>query len=303
VCSPSCGPDDACQDDGCGGRCDCPPDYLPNGDDVFVPAEQCTDTCESAGAQCGEVCGEQCGSACADGLSCESGECVCEPSCDGTRCEDGCGGYCPCAEGTVCDATQACVSPADCHDTCEQLDLSCGSICGVDCGQCADDESCVEGACQGAINCSDCALTLSLVRRQVVDERLRSVTLAVEYAPSELEPRPRLADLRIRAPEGAVLATATAGPALQEAGKELFVDGDSGEPWKLRSDGTLQFLAYKASNVERLASGRVLTLTFTLDAYGPVEFSLVRRQQVFAPPAADAALQSTSYETAVVVTR
>lgn len=301
VCAPEC-TDRYCEPDGCGGTCECPDGYVQNANGKWVPKEECFDTCAGAGWTCGALCGVDCG-ACTGHDSCTLGRCECLPVCDGSRCDDGCGALCECAAGTVCDAAGDCKDPADCHDTCGSASRLCGEVCGQGCGSCDASQSCVQGRCQEAINCADCALRFFVVERRVVDGRIKQVTLAVDYQPTELEPRPRLADLRVVADRPVSLTSATAGPALTTVGKQLFVDESTGKPWKVRDDGTLQFLAYRATNTESFATGRMLTLTFTLDQLGPVRFALQRRLQTFAPPEADSALQASTFETEVVVSR
>ena len=75
------------------------------------------------------------------------------------------------------------------------------------------------------------------------------------------------------------------------------------KPWRRRGDGSYQVVAYEPTNTEPLADGRVVELKLSLDEWGPVRFSLQRREQIFAPPESDSALQSSSYDTEVIVTR
>jgi len=301
VCAPSC-EDRACESDGCGETCACPDGYVQNAKGKWVPQAECQDTCGEAGWLCGELCGQNCG-ACQDDKTCQLGSCDCVPLCDGTRCDDGCGGICECAGDNVCNAAGACVAPAECKDTCASAGRSCEAVCGQECGACADDASCVTGTCKQALNCQGCSLPFYTLSRKIVDGRIREVTFALDYAPAEHEPRPRLADLRVRANRKATLKSVQLGGALSSAGKALFVNSETGEPWKKRADGSFQILAYRATNTNPFGTGRLMTMTFELNELGPVEFTLVRRLQTFAPPEADAALQSTSYETAVVVSR
>lgn len=248
------------------------------------------------------MCGADCGS-CDDGQACVYGHCECKPSCDGTRCDDGCGGYCPCAAGTVCNASSECVAPEDCKDTCESQKLSCGEMCGTACGSCTDSQSCVQGSCSEAISCESCPLSLRLVGKKLSGGKLQQVTLAVDYAPTELEPRPRIADLRLRGSRAAVVRAAVAGAALTKADKSLVLFEPWTQPWRRRGDGSYQVVAYEPTNTQLLADGRVVELTLSLDEWGPVKFSLQRRQQIFAPPESDSALQSSSYDSEVIVTR
>ncbi len=223
--------------------------------------------------------------------------------CDGSRCSDGCGGTCECAAGTVCNAKDICLTPEKCTDTCASAGYQCGDICGESCGDCSNSESCIAGSCQEAISCSDCPLRLELVERSVEDRRLTRVVLAIQYAPAETEPRPRLADFRIRADRPVQLMKAEEGLALASAEKELYVDEITNNPWKVRADGSYQMLVYGYANTRSFVEGRLVTFTFELDEPSPVTFSFVRHEQTFAPANSDAALQSSNYDAALVVSR
>jgi len=301
-CVPRCSEENECLSDECGGSCPCPDGLVQSASGAFVPKEDCHDTCGSAGWTCGELCGASCGS-CDSGKSCALGRCECVPTCDGTRCEDGCGGYCPCGTGTVCNAASECVARELCGDTCASQKLACGEMCGSACGACSAGQSCVQGSCQEAVSCTDCPLSLRVLDKILVGGKLREVTLAVDYAPLETEPRPRLADFRIRSSRPSVVRQAHAGPALTKAQKSLVSFEPWAEPWRRRADGAYQLLAYEATNTELVAEGRVLEVTLSLDEWGPVKFSLQRREQTFAPPDADLALQASSYDSEVIVTR
>jgi hypothetical protein len=225
------------------------------------------------------------------------------PQCDGTRCDDGCGGYCPCNAGTVCNAKSECVDPDDCHDTCGSQKLACGEMCGKSCGSCASEQSCLQGSCQDAISCKDCPLSMRVISKKLIGGKLREVTLAIDFAPSEIEPKPRLADFRIRASRPAVVRGAQHGAALSQAHKDLLKFEPWQEPWRHRADGAYQFVVYEATNTELVGAGRFMEITLSLDEWGPVKFALQRREQTFAPADADSALQSSSYDSEVIVTR
>lgn len=302
VCTPKCeGPD--CLDDGCGNKSAALPEgQVRNANGEVVTPTDCHDSCASTGFTCGNVCGEECG-ACAAGEGCQFGTCACQPKCDGTSCSDGCGGLCDCTAGNVCNAVESCVAPSECKDTCESTGRVCGEMCGQSCGLCGDGKSCVAGQCRDALNCDDCALKFSVVSKEVVDGKIRSVVLALDYQPADGEPRPRLADFRIAASRRVELVEVEEGDALEQAGKKLFRDEVAKRNFQRRRDGSYQLFAYGVSDVETLQPGRIVTLKFSLQELGPVSFSLTRRAEVFAPPPADSALQSTSYDHAVVVSR
>lgn len=274
--------------------------------------EQCQPDCEGrCGLDngCGETC--QCGETpvdpcdrCSAKEVCVDDTCICAPTCDGKRSgPDGCGGTCECPSGKVADAKGDCVIRAECRETCSDAGRVCGEVCGTTCGTCDDSEFCIGGQCASTLSCDDCSLKLSLVSRVVLGEKLRGVTLAIDYMPTENEPRPRMADFRIKADKAVVLEKVQVGPALEEAGKTLFFDELTGNHWKVSEDGSFQLLVFSPSNTKEFAAGRVLTLSFVCDEKDAVAFSLEKRNQTFAPPAADWALQASAYSNAVVVSK
>lgn len=297
-CKPICD-ERACEDDGCGGTCPCPDGLVLNADGELVPKAECHDTCAGAGHACGAVCGEPCGQ-CADGKLCEAGRCGCVPACDGTSCNDGCGGTCECAAGNVCDPSGRCVAPSQCTQTCASTGAECGTVCGAACGACPSDKTCVAAHCSVGASCSDCALTLSLVRSEITGDR-RKVVLAVDYEAREQEPQPRMADVRIRVSTDVRLTTAEEGLALTNVGKALYRDSATNLPYKRRANGTYQIVAYGLSSGVPIENGRIATLTFDAPADGDLAFALERRLQTLAPAAADMALQATDYDQPVVV--
>jgi hypothetical protein len=300
-CVPDCEGRD-CGDDGCGGMCACPDDLVLNAQGQAVPRADCHDTCESAAFQCGKLCGVDCGG-CAAGQACDGGKCECVPKCDGSSCSDGCGGSCDCKAGTVCNAQSACVAPAACTDTCASTKLTCGTMCGAECGSCGDGQSCIDGACRVGTSCSDCNLQLRLLDRRVVSKKLVRVVLAVDFTVGAEDSGPRLLDVHVGADKVVKLVSAEAGPALLDTGKDLFLDESTQRTWQRRPDGNYRVLAYSLVGAKRVKSGRLMTLVFDLAESGPVSFSLLRHAQTFAPLEADAALQSSPYDQALVVTR
>jgi hypothetical protein len=104
------------------------------------------------------------------------------------------------------------------------------------------------------------------------------------------------------------LTAVSAGTALTDTGKQLYNDPITGNPWKVRTDGSHQLLVLSFSNTNRLAAGRIGTLDFSIDepaltveAGKHLAFRIVARDQTFAPPDADAAIAGTPLDRAVVV--
>jgi hypothetical protein len=294
VCQPSCNGKRAGAD-GCGGTCACPAGTEVAASGECVAPGSCSGTCKSAGAECGDVCGESCGT-CEGAKACNQGKCLCVPRCDGTRCDDGCGGTCECAGGTVCAADGQCVAKAACTDSCSATGRTCGSICGKECGTCADGQGCRSGKCEERVTCADCGLQL-----RVLAAKAGTMTVAIDYAPDPGAPNPRLGDIRFRASSPVLVQKVTPGAALAAAGKELYVDPKTKQPFRLRDDGALQMVIQSVASAAELREGRIATVEVSYDAVDPVALWLVRRDEVFAPPPADHALQASPYDRALMV--
>lgn len=150
------------------------------------------------------------------------------------------------------------------------------------------------------VSCQACPLRLFLLNKQAVDGSTQRVTLAVDYAPAEADAKPRLADFRLKSSHEMTVVDAAPGEALSQAGKVLYVDAQSKKPWRKRKDGSYQFAILSTENANRLASGRLLTVTADLPA-GSASFYLQKRDLTFAPLEADLAIRSTPYDTPVLV--
>lgn len=233
----------------------------------------------------------------------------------------------PCATGEVCGDDGACVpdETASCAPDCDALGWTCGEACGVSCGACADGQSCSDGQCTctpvcpiercaqpdscdgacppcpAAVGCADCVLRLVQVERSGA-----VVTLAVDYAPPEGAPHPTLADLRIVVTGDAELLDVASGEALMQAQKDLFTDPQTGRPFRVLSDGTIQLLVLSTRNAQTIGAGRWLFLRFRVgpafgEATGPAQFAFVPRAQILAPVPADEVLWGTDLGAPVVV--
>jgi hypothetical protein len=127
------------------------------------------------------------------------------------------------------------------------------------------------------------------------------VTFGLDYEPEAGNPAPRMADVRLQADRPVTLLSVEGGAALEASRKELYQDPLTGNSWKDREDGTFQILVYSPGSVATLSAGRLATFTFAVDETGPVAFSIVPKSEIFAPQAADQALQSRSFDAPVVV--
>jgi hypothetical protein len=154
-----------------------------------------------------------------------------------------------------------------------------------------------------AVSCAECSLRLRLVGRRLVEGRLREVQLALDYQPQEGEARPRMGSFVIRASKPVWLKHAVPGPALVGANKTLAEFPPWGDRWRRLANGAFELLAYRSSSAEPIQTGEVARLTFALEEWGPVRFSILRREQTFAPQEADAPLQASRYDGLVIVTR
>jgi hypothetical protein len=263
---------------------------------------------------------------------------TCTPACDGKACgDDGCGGFCgTCQDGEVCKVDGLCATPTGpdaCAQSCSELGYECGDHCGASCGTCPTGETCVNHACEcapkcsaatcgqdngcggtcgpcaAAVTCSDCALRLEVVSMERDTQNLiRTVTVALDFSPPVGSPLPAMADLRFALSGPAELVEVALGESLIAAEKGFFNDPETGRPYRLLGDGTLQLLVMSTANTRPISGGRWLFLTFRLmprapDAAGyvPLTLSLVERPEILAPAAADAVLWGGAYGTPIVV--
>lgn len=256
---------------------------------------------------------------------------VCVPACVNRECgDDGCAGSCgSCASGRTCSEEAVCVpDPEDCSHSCASLGMDCGEHCGEVCGECSGDQmACVAGTCACApdcplaacatddgcggtcplcpqdVSCEGCPLVLSVVERELVNEQLVSVTVALDFLPGGNPELPGMADLRLRLDGDAKIAGVALGEALLHANKELFVDAVSGKPYRVLADGTLQLLVLSTDNNARIGTGRWLFLRVMTPpgSGGPFTLSIVEREQILAPPLADQVLWGANIDGPVVV--
>lgn len=232
---------------------------------------------------------------------------LCSPRCNPDSCgDDGCGKTCSCSNGTACSAAHVCTAPAECLDTCQGARWQCGTLCGASCGTCPSGQECFWNRCYPApvnVSCPECGLRLSVASKELTSEgNLSRVVLEIHYTPSPQAPA-RMADLWVYANADVELESAVPGSALADSNKVLFSDPTSQKTFKLRADKSYQLLALSLSNTNPIAAGRVATLTFKFKSAtaGPVPFKLVHHPTL-APSAADNALDSLPYDSAVVVT-
>ena len=137
--------------------------------------------------------------------------------------------------------------------------------------------------------------------KKATASKLTEVTVLIKYQPSADEPHPRMADLRIRSNKAAIVVSAEAGAALTNAKKNLYVDDLTGNPWRVRPDGSVQLLAYGAANSKTIDAGELAKIVYRVDSAEALSFWFVRRSQAFAPLGADQVLQASTYDNPAVV--
>lgn len=262
---------------------------------------------------------------------------TCTPECGTRTCgSDGCGAVCGvCEADATCSAAGACVhgAPDDCTKSCTELGFTCGDHCGNSCGTCTGaQESCVDNkcacqpscsvetceqadgcdgkcpACPRDVSCTDCPLALSVVDREIVEGRVRSVTVALDFAPKMATALPGMADLRLRVEGNAELVEVAIGESLITSEKGFYMDPETGRAYRELPDGTLQLLVMSTNNTRDIPAGRWLFLKFRFaPSFGaetsvtPLVLALVEREEIFAPAAADAALWGSHFGASLVI--
>ena len=222
---------------------------------------------------------------------------------EGGRCtaSDGCRDGCSCGEGEVCMLDGRCVPLDQCTDTCESLQARCGSVCNRDCGRCAEGKTCSLGACVAPQSCTDCELGLTIVEDSKLRQDYDEVVVAIDYVAPEGTPQPRLAELVLQVDGAAELVEARAGEALLRSGKDLYRDAFTGNAFKRSADGKYRLLAYGATSVDMIPSGRIAELRLRMTGSDVIRLQLQRREHTFAPASADAWIQSSSYDLPLLV--
>ena len=180
--------------------------------------------------------------------------------------------------------------PACSAATCGQPD-GCGGTCG---------------ACPTETPCPDCRLTLHAQEKSFGKSgALRSVIFAVQWQPGSA-PAPVLADVRVRLQGPATITRVGVGTAILDAGKELRPDGVTGAPFRDLGDGICQILVYSPGRHDPIGAGDWLYLDVAVDPgraplTSPIVASLVAREDILAPRAADESLWGSAISTPLVL--
>lgn len=227
--------------------------------------------------------------------------------------------------GTLMLVASACTSSdgdgeieRQCLDTCESLGRECGEVCGTSCGMCSPGDdgealtcvgglcrcvpTCAPGTCGGDdgcggtcpcpedVSCEDCGLRL--VRSELAgDSRvLDRLSVSVEWNGPVDGVLPRVADIRLNAPEHLEIERVQIHQPVVDARKLLHRFTGTNKAWRRLDDGKIQVLLLPGERNEVIRPGRWLTLHFVNPSRieGAQKFNLVAHDQMVAPAAADA---------------
>ncbi len=185
-------------------------------------------------------------------------------------------------------------SPSDIADRVDDIADQAGSGEGgaADAAEIARDAA-MEAVEEITASCGDCQLPLQIVERDVRDGVTRQVVVALDYAPTDGDAQPAMADFRLEIDGPARLMQVGMGAALLDAEKELVQDSRTGKPYVERDDGSYQFVLLSTRNTNTIGAGRLLLFRLALvpgEDANVVRVRLVQREQTFAPTAADATL-------------
>ena len=259
---------------------------------------------------------------------------ACIPECGERQCgDDHCGGRCgECPEGELCtedgECFRAAPPPSECGESCEAMGYECGEACGLSCGECSEGERCDAGRCLcqpdcigkvcgaddgcGGVcapcpnveSCIDCVARLSIYEETRNDAgELSAVIVALELS-LDAEVLPEMADIRVAISGPARLQRVALGEPLVNSDKQLMNDPQTGTPFQVLEDGVHRFIILSTENSNPISAGRWLYLQLLIGdtaREGPIQLSLIKREQTLAPPEADQQLWRANYETPLVI--
>ena len=168
-------------------------------------------------------------------------------------------------------------------------------MCGELCGPCARDTSCEE-----------CPLRLVVAEREDKDGSLRSFVLALDFDAAPEAPLPTMADIQLGVDGPARITEVELLEPLTEAGKDAVTDPDTGLPYREIEEDRFQILLLSTASNETISAGRWLRLRFLAGGFSgpptrPIVVRLLKREQIFAPPPADALLWGSPIDQPVVL--
>ena len=173
---------------------------------------------------------------------------------------------------------------------------------------CLYQERCLDlcGPCARDLSCEECPLRLEVFDREDAGGFLRRFTLLLSFAAEPDDPRPTIADIQFSVEGSARLTDIELLDPVTSAGKTAVADPDTGLPFKDRGEGRYQILMLSTASDETMAPGPWLRLSFLAGGFSgpptqPVVVTLTKREQIFAPPPADALLWGSPLDQPVVL--
>ena len=272
VCEPSCS-GRSCGDDGCGDTCG-------TCDEGFSCVEG-----DDASASCVASAGETSSTSGGD----EAGAEHCAPTCEetGDECGERCGERCgECSEGTICESGR-CVCTPQCAGKVCGADDGCGGVCAP---------------CPRVTNCEECALELRVISQERISDHASTARVLLSVVLPNEAPLPKVADLRFKLEGPGIIGRVGLGSAPISAGKSLVPDPTTGMPYRV--DGsTYALMLLSTQNMDPIPSGEWLFFDLQISdtSSRPVTFSLIKREQTFAPPSADLMLWGEEYTEQIVI--
>ena len=258
---------------------------------------------------------------------------TCVPQCEERICgDDQCGSTCGVCEGETECVDGACAPTqeepqGECSETCESQGMACGQVCGVSCGECAPQERCEAGQCvcipdcsghacgdsdgcggtcapcPRSENCEGCLLKLEVVEQTSTSPLSASVQLKLSVSMLLDASLPEMADIRLSFTGPVVIGRVGLGPALMSAQKDLIPDPATGLPYRKISENVYSFTILSTQNTDPIPSGDWLVIDLLVGdtTSEPVQVSIIKREQIFAPPSADLPLWGDTFEESVVI--
>ena len=259
---------------------------------------------------------------------------VCQPQCEGKSCgDDQCGGQCgTCTTGQVCQVDQ-CVMEETCASSCESEQAQCGMVCGTSCGECTGQDTCQQGQCVcqpdcrnkscgddngcGGVcapcprpqSCDQCILQLRVIEQQSNQGRVHTVRVELSVHLDEASPHPQMADIRLAVKGPTTLSRVGMSDALIQTQKNLVPDARTGLAYRYQPADEAYpadiyaFTILSTQNTESIPTGSWLVFDFQVGdtRAEPIEISLIKREQIFAPIQADSLLWGDEFEQSIVI--
>ena len=219
----------------------------------------------------------------------EAGAEQCTPTCQelGDECGERCGVRCgECGEGTICDAGR-CLCVPQCAGKACGADNGCGGTCTP---------------CPRVINCENCAMELRVISQERISDRASTARVLLSVILPNTAPLPKVADLRFKLEGPGIIGRVGLGSAPRSAGKSLVPDPVTGMPYRVDGN-TYALMLLSTQNMDPIPSGEwlVFDLQISDTSSRPVTFSLIKREQTFAPPSADLMLWGEEYTDQIVL--